>query len=290
MTHHIAFPKLGNIAFDLNTVALELGSLTIHWYGVIICLGFILAGVYGYRRCRKFGTTPDDITDFLICLIPCAIVGARLYYVFSSWDYYGKHPEDIIKVWNGGLAIYGGIILGVVAAIVFSKVRKISFFDFGDMAVICLLIGQMIGRWGNFVNAEAFGGVTSLPWGMSINGAEMCHPTFLYESLWNFAGFVFLHFYSKHRRFKGELILIYFGWYGLGRAWIEGLRTDSLYLGNTDIRVSQLLAAVSFVVCTALLLWLHLSKKYKDLGFLAISPETENQPEEAAAENSDQQN
>jgi phosphatidylglycerol:prolipoprotein diacylglycerol transferase len=125
---------------------------------------------------------------------------------------------------------------------------------------------------------------------MSINGAEMCHPTFLYESLWNFAGFVFLHFYSNRRRFKGELILIYFGWYGLGRAWIEGLRTDSLYLGNTDIRVSQLLAVVSFVVCASLLLWLHLSKKYKDLSFLAISPETENQPEETAAENPDQQN
>ena len=270
MSHNISFPKLGNISFDIDPVAFELGPLSIRWYGVIICLGFVLAGLYAYRRSRSFGVTPDDITDFLLCLIPSAIIGARLYYVFSRWEYYGKHPADIIKVWEGGLAIYGGIILGVVAAVLFSRAKKVNFFDFGDMAVICLLIGQMIGRWGNFVNAEAFGGVTSLPWGMSINGAAMCHPTFLYESLWNLVGFVFLHFYSRHRRFKGELILIYFGWYGLGRGWIEGLRTDSLYLGNTDIRVSQLLAVVSLVVCAALLIYLYISKKYKSLSYLSL--------------------
>ena len=275
MINHVSFPKLGNISFDLDPVAVDVGPLSIRWYGIIICLGFILAGLYAYKRSRSFGTTPDDITDFLLCLIPSAIIGARLYYVFSSWDYYSKHPENIIKVWEGGLAIYGGIILGVIAAIVFSKVKKIDFFNFGDMAVISLLIGQMIGRWGNFVNAEAFGCATSLPWGMSINGAAMCHPTFLYESLWNLAGFVFLHFYSKHRKFKGEIILIYFGWYGLGRGWIEGLRTDSLYLGNTDIRVSQLLAVVSFVICAALLIYLHLSRKYKDIRFLKLETCTE---------------
>lgn len=270
MSHNISFPKLGNISFDIDPVAFELGPLSIRWYGVIICLGFVLAGLYAYRRSRSFGVTPDDITDFLLCLIPSAIIGARLYYVFSRWEYYGKHPADIIKVWEGGLAIYGGIILGVVAAVLFSRAKKVNFFDFGDMAVICLLIGQMIGRWGNFLNAEAFGGITSLPWGMSINGAAMCHPTFLYESLWNLVGFVFLHFYSRHRRFKGELILIYFGWYGLGRGWIEGLRTDSLYLGNTDIRVSQLLAVVSLVVCAALLIYLYISKKYKSLSYLSL--------------------
>ena len=270
MTHHISFPKLGNIAFDIDPVAFEFGPLSIRWYGIIICLGFVLAGLYAFKRCRSFDTTVDDIVDFLICLIPCAIIGARLYYVFSCWDYYGKHPEQIIKVWEGGLALYGGIILGVIAAIIFSKVKKIDFFNFGDMAVICIFIGQLIGRWGNFVNAEAFGAITNLPWGMSINGAAPCHPTFLYESLWNLAGFIFTHFYSRRRRFKGEIILIYFGWYGLGRAWIEGLRTDSLYLGSTDIRVSQLLAAVSFVVCASLLVYLHVSKRYKTISFLTL--------------------
>ena len=270
MTNYVSFPNLFDKVFELDPVAFELGSFSVRWYGIIICVGFLLAGAYALRRCKSFGTTQDDIIDFALYLLPSVIVGARLYYVFHRWDYYSANPDQIIKIWEGGLAIYGGIIAGVIVAILFAKFKHIDFFNLGDLAVISLLIGQCIGRWGNFMNAEAFGGFTDLPWGMSINGAAPCHPTFLYESLWNLAGLIALHFYSKHRHFKGEIILLYFGWYGLGRAWIEGLRTDSLYIGNTDIRVSQLVAIVSFVVCLAALLYLHISKKYKDIKFLKL--------------------
>lgn len=270
MTNYVSFPALFDKVFKLNPVAFELGGLSVRWYGIIICVGFLLAGAYALRRCKSFGVTEDDITDFALFLLPSVIIGARLYYVFSRWDYYGKNPDQIIKIWEGGLAIYGGIIAGVIVAVIFAKTKHIDFLGLGDVAVICLLIGQFIGRWGNFMNAEAFGCATSLPWGMSINGADPCHPTFLYESLWNLAGFIALHFYSKRRRFKGEIILLYFGWYGLGRAWIEGLRTDSLYLGNTDIRVSQLLAVVSFVLCLAALLYLYIGERYKKIKWIQL--------------------
>ena len=268
----VSFPGLGIGEFQLNKIAFTLfGKLEVRWYGLIITTGIILAVLYCAYRSAECGVTKDDLLDLALYTVIFGVLGARLYYVLMTLGTYSyKNIIDVFAIWEGGLAIYGGIILGVVAAVLFSRAKKINFFDFGDMAVICLLIGQMIGRWGNFVNAEAFGGITSLPWGMSINGAAMCHPTFLYESLWNLVGFVFLHFYSRHRRFKGELILIYFGWYGLGRGWIEGLRTDSLYLGNTDIRVSQLLAVVSLVVCAALLIYLHVTKKYKSLSYLSL--------------------
>jgi len=271
MINNVSFPNLFDKVFTLNPVAFEIGPLSIRWYGIIICLGFLLAGAYAYVRCKQFGVKQDHITDFALWLIPSVMIGARLYYVFNRWDYYSAHPNEIIRIWEGGLAIYGGIIAGVICAVIVCKAEKIDFFALGDLAVICLLIGQLIGRWGNFMNAEAFGGPTSLPWGMSINGASPCHPTFLYESLWNLAGFIALHFYSKHRRFKGEIILLYFGWYGLGRGWIEGLRTDSLYIGSTDIRISQLVAIVSFVLCTAALVYLYIGKNYQKFSFLKIN-------------------
>lgn len=293
MINYVSFPGLFDKVFKLDPVAFEIGSLSVRWYGVIICLGFLLAGAYALRRCKTFGVTADDITDFALFLLPSVIIGARLYYVFSSWDYYSKNPSQIIKIWEGGLAIYGGIIAGVIVAVIFSKVKRIDFLGLGDVAVICLLIGQMIGRWGNFMNVEAFGDVTTLVWRMCspavadylideglitmvqyneiINGTLGVHPTFLYESLWNFAGFIALHFYSYRRRFKGELILLYFGWYGLGRAWIEGLRTDSLHLGHTDIRISQLLAVISFVFCVGALLYLYIGKRYKKIKWLELN-------------------
>lgn len=242
----------------------------IAWYGVIIACGMLLGLALAVYRAKKEDIHSDVLYDFLLIAAPIAILCARAYYVIFEWESYADDPAKVFAIWEGGLAIYGGIIAGVIVAILFAKFKHIDFFNLGDLAVISLLIGQCIGRWGNFMNAEAFGGFTDLPWGMSINGAAPCHPTFLYESLWNLAGLIALHFYSKHRHFKGEIILLYFGWYGLGRAWIEGLRTDSLYIGNTDIRVSQLVAIVSFVVCLAALLYLHISKKYKDIKFLRI--------------------
>ena len=246
----VYFPGLG-IDFDLPSVAFTIGSYDIHFYGIIIAFGFMLAVLYGGRMAYKWRMSLDGMTDVLIWGTIFGIVCARAYYVIFEWGYYSAHPAEIVQIWNGGLAIYGGIIGALIGAAVGCKVGKIDFRNLLDLGALGLLIGQGIGRWGNFVNGEAHGGPTTLPWGMTIDGQSMVHPTFLYESLWNLAGFVLLHFYSKKRRFKGEIALLYAAWYGAGRAWIEGLRTDSLYIGS--VRVSQLLAIISCVAAIAVL-------------------------------------
>ena len=250
MEHTISFPALG-LNLDINRVAVNLFGKDIYWYGIIICLGFVLAALYVNRRTQEFGVTSDNLMDCLIICVPVGIISARIYYVAFDWGYYSQHPDEIIAIWKGGIAIYGAVIGVVIALAVYSRMKKLSFASLCDLAAFGLLIGQCIGRWGNFVNGEAHGGATSLPWGMSIDGASPVHPTFLYESLWNFVGFLVLHFYSKKRRFKGEMALLYVAWYGLGRAWIEGLRTDSLYLG--PVRVSQLLAGISCIAAIVVL-------------------------------------
>lgn len=257
MEHAISFPALG-LDFQINRVAATVFGKDIFWYGIIICIGFVLAALYVNARVKEFGCTSDNLMDCLIICVPVGIICARIYYVAFEWDYYSQHPGEIIAVWNGGIAIYGAVIGVVVALYVYSRVKKLSFASLCDLAAFGLLIGQCIGRWGNFVNGEAHGGPTDLPWGMSIDGAAAVHPTFLYESVWNLIGFIALHFYSKKRKFPGEMALLYVAWYGLGRAWIEGLRTDSLYIGT--LRVSQVLAAVSCIVAIALLV-----RKYKRL-------------------------
>lgn len=246
----ISFPLLGDWSID-PSASFTLFGRTFYWYGVIIAVGFILAMLYCARHCRRCGIGPDTLYDFLIWMIPIAIIGARLYYVIFQWGDYREHPIDALKIWEGGLAIYGGVIAGLLTGIVWCRKKKIPFGAMADVCAPGLLIGQCIGRWGNFVNGEAHGGPTTLPWGMTIDGQSMVHPTFLYESLWNLAGFVLLHFYSKKRRFKGEIALLYAAWYGAGRAWIEGLRTDSLYIGS--VRVSQLLAIISCIAAVAVL-------------------------------------
>lgn len=250
MEHTIGFPNLG-LEFTLNRVACTVLGKDIYWYGIIICAGFILAALYVNSRTKDFGITSDNLTDCLIICVPLGIICARIYYVVFEWGYYAQHPGEIIAIWKGGIAIYGGIIGTLIGLFVYSRVKKLSFASLCDLAAFGLLIGQCIGRWGNFVNGEAHGGPTTLPWGMTIDGQSMVHPTFLYESLWNLAGFVLLHFYSKKRRFKGEIALLYAAWYGAGRAWIEGLRTDSLYIGS--VRVSQLLAIISCIAAIAVL-------------------------------------
>lgn len=250
MEHTIGFPNLG-LEFTLNRVACTVLGKDIYWYGIIICAGFILAALYVNSRTKDFGITSDNLTDCLIICVPLGIICARIYYVVFEWGYYAQHPGEIIAIWKGGIAIYGGIIGTLIGLFVYSRVKKLSLASLCDLAAFGLLIGQCIGRWGNFVNGEAHGGPTTLPWGMTIDGQSMVHPTFLYESLWNLIGFVLLHFYSKKRRFKGEIALLYAAWYGAGRAWIEGLRTDSLYIGS--VRVSQLLAIISCVAAIAVL-------------------------------------
>lgn len=252
MEHIISFPGLG-FEFNINRVAFNVLGKDIFWYGIIIAFGFVLAAFYVCNRSKQFGLTSDSIVDLLIFALPIAIICARAYYVIFSWESYKDNILEIFAIWHGGLAIYGGIIGSIVTAYVFCSIKKINFGDLVDLGSLGILIGQIIGRWGNFVNAEAYGGPTNLPWRMNIGqtiaqaGELGAHPTFFYESLWNFIGFILLHFYSKKRRFKGEVFLMYVAWYGAGRFFIEGLRTDSLYFMGTAIRTSQILALVSMV-------------------------------------------
>lgn len=248
----VSFPMLGNLQLNPPS-SFTLFGHTFYWYGAIIALGFILALLYCSHRAKDVGLTSDDLFDFFLWLVPVAILGARAYYVLFRLSDYAAHPADVFKVWEGGLAIYGGILAGVLLAFFWCRRRRIPLGALGDNVMYGLLIGQCIGRWGNFVNREAFGRETDVfcRMGLTVKGHATIyvHPTFLYESLWNFAGFLFLHFwFQKHeRKFDGEVTLLYVAWYGIGRAMIEGLRTDSLYIPGSTIRVSQLLAAVSAV-------------------------------------------
>ena len=260
----ISFPLLGDWSID-PSASFTLFGRTFYWYGVIIAVGFILAMLYCARHCRRCGIGPDTLYDFLIWMIPIAIIGARLYYVIFQWGDYRAHPIDALKIWEGGLAIYGGVIAGLLTGIVWCRKKKIPFGAMADVCAPGLLIGQCIGRWGNFMNREAHGAVTEAFLKMGLQDAAgvvtYYHPTFLYESVWNLIGFIGLHLFSKKRKFDGEIFLLYVAWYGLGRAWIEGLRTDSLYLFSTGIRVSQLVAIVSFLAAAGILAWVLLKKK-----------------------------
>ena len=253
----ISFPALG-LTIDPARY-LEIGPMKIYYYGLIIALGLVLAVTYCCRRSRQFGLKEDDILDGVLWITPFAIVCARLYYVAFKWEDYASNPMSIIQIWNGGLAIYGGILGAVAGMIVFCKVKKIRLTTVLDLISLGFLIGQAMGRWGNFFNREAFGAETNVLWKMgllaSTGNVIYVHPTFLYESLWNLCGLVILHIASKKRKYDGQVALGYAFWYGLGRACIEGLRADSLYIG--PFRVSQLLALVSCTAAAALLLWNH---------------------------------
>lgn len=279
----ITFPNLG-LSFNPSRVAFSLFGKDIYWYGIIIAAGFILAVVYALRRAPQFGLTEDSILDMLFITVPVAIVCARLYYCIFYWELYAANPISILYIWEGGLAIYGGVIGAAVTVVLFCKFKKIPAGPMLDIGGLGLLIGQMVGRWGNFMNREAHGSVTDTFLKMGLEDASgqvvYYHPTFLYESLWNLLGFVLLHFYSKHRRYDGEVFTLYVAWYGLGRAWIEGLRTDSLYLFGTGIRVSQLLAVVSCAAAAALVLYVRLRRK-PQAGQLYVNRKFDGNREEA---------
>ena len=251
----ISFPSLG---IEIDPIrAIEIGPLSIHLYGVIIAFGLMLAVIYGCKRSRQFGFTTDDLTDGVLFIVPFAIICARLYYCIFQWDSYKNNPIEILYIWKGGLAIYGGVIGAALGIIVFSLVKKIKIGAVLDLTSLGFLIGQSIGRWGNFFNREAFGAETDSFLRMGLTKAATgvttyFHPTFLYESAWNAVGFVLLHFLSKRRKYDGQIALGYLAWYGLGRTFIEGLRLDSLYWGN--FRVSQMLAAITCFCGVALLM------------------------------------
>lgn len=265
----IIFPGLGDLTIHMNRIALEIGSFSIKWYGVIIACGAALAYFFCHRNAKKFGIIGDQLIDFLLFAVPIGILGARGYYILFYLDLFRK-PEggfDVVKmirIWDGGLAIYGAVIACATTLFIFCRVKKISFLAFADLCVFGLLIGQAIGRWGNFVNIEAYGGETTLPWRMGImdrfSGQYMeVHPTFFYEFAWNMVGLVVIYLIlRKWHKFDGISFCLYFVWYGVGRFWIEGLRTDSLYLFQTGIRVSQAFAALSALVAAAFLFYLYL--------------------------------
>lgn len=272
MTHLVQFPNLG-ISVEINPVALQFGDFKIYWYGILIGIGFLLAILYGFSSCKKMNINKDHLFDAIIAGLIGGIIGARLYYViFYPGDKYLQNPMEIFNIKEGGLGIYGGIIGGLLCGALVAKWRKMRVFAVLDVASLGYLIGQCIGRWGNFVNQEAFGCATDLPWGMySDRTAEEVvgnvHPCFLYESLLCLLGFILLHFFTRHlRRYDGQTFLLYIVWYGVTRFFIEGLRTDSLLLPGIDLRVSQVLAAVSALAAIVLLIVFRKCSKLSGCG------------------------
>ena len=257
MTNYIIeFPGLG---LTLNPPAgFSIGSFEIRFYGLVIALGLILAVAYALKRREQFGISEDDLLDGVLWIAPFAILCARLYYCAFEWERYADNPISILYIWEGGIAIYGAVIGAALGVFIHCKfIKKISVLAVLDVVSLGFMIGQMLGRWGNFFNREAHGGVTDSFLRMGLinpytgTGAYY-HPTFLYESLWNLVGFIIIHFLSKKRKYDGQVALMYVAWYGLGRAFIEGLRTDSLWWGN--FRVSQVLAAASCLIAVIALI------------------------------------
>lgn len=250
----------------INKVALQLGPISIHWYGIILGTGALVGLLLAIREGkRRWNLSSDLFLDLILFAVPISILFARLYYVAFEWGYYSTHPEDIFAVWEGGLAIHGALIGAILVGYFFTRYKKISFWGLADIAAPSLIIGQAIGRWGNFVNQEAHGGPVSrqflenlhLPnWiieQMNIQGIYY-HPTFLYESVWNFAGFILLVILRNFNPRRGELFFTYLIWYSIGRYYIEGMRTDSLMLTDT-IRIAQLLSLALILFMVLLLLY-----------------------------------
>ncbi|MDO5444953.1 MAG: prolipoprotein diacylglyceryl transferase [Eubacteriales bacterium] len=243
----ITFPSFG-LSLD-PPASFQLFGKTIYLYGVIIAAAFIIGILYCGRKAERNGIKEDDIYDLLLWLLPFSIIGARLYFVLFNLDYYLENPSEIAAVWEGGLAIYGGVIAGALVILIFTRKKKISTLSFLDLFLTACILGQAIGRWGNFTNREAFGCQTDGFFRMGLTDLSgttiYVHPTFLYESLWDFAGFLIMnHYISKAKKYRGQCFYIYCLWYGTGRAVIEGLRTDSLFIPGTSVRVSQLLSVI----------------------------------------------
>ena len=252
----ISFPAFG---IEVNPPRfLEIGPFTVYYYGILIGIGLLLGISYCCKRSREFGLTEDHVLDGMILVLPIAILCARAYYCIFAWEEFADDPISVLYIWNGGIAIYGGVLGAIFGMWIFSKWKKVKLAAVLDVVLLGFLIGQSIGRWGNFMNREAFGAETDSFLRMGLTNmytgvTTYFHPTFLYESMWNAVGFVILHFASKKRKYDGQVALWYAAWYGLGRTLIEGLRMDSLYWG--PFRVSQCLAAISCIAAVAVLVY-----------------------------------
>lgn len=263
----VSFPGLGIGEFSFNKVAFSLGSIEVRWYGIIMVTGIILAFLYAYYRSKHEGVSFDDLLDYAIFTVISGIVGARLYYVITSGQKYTF--GEIFAIWNGGIAIYGAIIGGATALLCISLYKKIKWQKVFDMVCPGVMIGQIVGRWGNFFNGEAYGespAADNLLYFMRMElrhenwaNSYICQPTFLYESLWNLVGFLIINALYKKKRFDGQVFLMYITWYGFGRMFIEGLRTDSLMVGT--FRISQVVAFLCFVIGGAALIYLIIRAK-----------------------------
>lgn len=266
----IGFPGLfGGFEIDPDPIAIHVGH-GIYWYGIILALG-LLAGLYlCMKQAKRFGLTEDNVLDMILWATPCCIIGSRIYYVIFYLDLYRNADGSLdwgrmLAIWDGGIAMYGTVIVGILVAFIYCRVKKLKFTAMVDLCVMGLFLGQCIGRWGNFMNREAFGTATTLPWRMQLWVSQYqtieVHPTFFYESFWNLVGLLLAVFIvSRARRFDGENTCFYFLWYGLGRSWIEGMRTDSLYLFDwtffgQPIRVSQALSIVLVIGAAAVLFY-----------------------------------
>ena len=294
----ISFPGLfGDWECNIDPIAIHIGH-GVYWYGIILALGMLAGLLLCMKQAKRFGLTEDNVLDMVLWAVPACIVGARLYYVLFYLDLYRRADGSLdwgsmIAVWDGGLAIYGAVIMGFVVAVLYTRKKKIKLWAMTDLCVLGLLVGQAIGRWGNFVNREAFGTETTLPWRMRLWTRAYqyieVHPTFFYESLWNLIGLLLLLFViTKGRRFDGENTCFYFLWYGLGRTWVESLRTDSLYLFGwtfmgSPIRVSQALSIVMVLVSACALL-VNLRFRHHDPAELLV-----NQVAAAAAESAEEE-
>ena len=277
MAPDIRFPHLGIEIASLGK-GITIGGFTIAFYGMIIAFGMVMGYLMTAFQAKRTGQEPDLYLDLALWDIVFAVIGARIYYVVFSWDYYKNNLLQIFNTRGGGLAIYGGVIAGVITTIIFGKVRKQNFFQLLDTACVGLITGQIIGRWGNFCNREAFGGYTNGLFAMQLKESDVAsanlthavlkhiveidgtryiqvHPTFLYESLWNVGVLVVLLLFTKHRKYNGQIFLIYLLGYGLGRVWIEGLRTDQLLFFGTGVAVSQVLSGVLVVASAGILIY-----------------------------------
>ena len=259
--YNVSFPGLG-IDLDISN-SLSIGNFTIYWYGIIIAVGLILAVIYGCANSKRFGIDADSLLNCVMVGVITGILGARAYYVIFNWDYYGSHLDKILAINEGGLAIYGGIIGALLGGLIVGKICKMNLPALLDVAAIGFLIGQGIGRWGNFFNQEAYGIATDLPWGMVSEGTNniAVHPCFLYESIWCLLGVLLLHLFShsKMRKYNGQIAILYLVWYGLERAIVETLRTDSLMIPGTDnVRVSMVLSLIMVVAGIFMLIFFRL--------------------------------